>query len=425
MKKCQLLFFIFLSLFFCDISVKAASFSMSSSDTQVAPNGTFTIKVGGDCIGRVNLSVNNGTLSTNSVWVEEGFVSVRVTAGSSGSVTVTATPAEGFSDSDANIYAPGARKVTVSIVSSGSSGGSSSSTNKKPTSTPQDKKSGNNDLSSLRVSVGTLSPAFQPSNEKYTLDLPIDVFEISLEAIPMHALAKVSGSGKVKLQAGENEIKIEVLAENGNKKTYTLLAYVEEKPKVFIEYQDKKIGIITYAKDIPNLDSFTSSVYEIQEEKIVLYKKDKLTFIYGQSEDNQRDFYLFDTEKNEIINKVVPAEFSNRIFYFREENANRFALPLEFITLQNVKIPCYTFSANPNYCLLYAQVTDGNILEYLYEKTEETIQLYPAFLENVVQKEGEKTNYVAIILGILLFLSISFILFSHVKKGGKIYEKKN
>ena len=96
MKKCQLLFFIFLSLFFCDISVKAASFSMSSSDTQVAPNGTFTIKVGGDCIGRVNLSVNNGTLSTNSVWVEEGFVSVRVTAGSSGSVTVTATPAEGF-----------------------------------------------------------------------------------------------------------------------------------------------------------------------------------------------------------------------------------------------------------------------------------------------------------------------------------------
>ncbi len=112
--------FIVLSLFCAILCIPtptfAASFGLSSSSKQVAPNSNFTISVGGDCIGRVNLSVSNGTLSTSAVWVEENYQTVTVTAGASGSVTVTATPEVGFSDSDANEYKPGSRTVTVNIV---------------------------------------------------------------------------------------------------------------------------------------------------------------------------------------------------------------------------------------------------------------------------------------------------------------------
>lgn len=94
----------------------AASFSLNSSTKQVTPGGTFSISVGGDCIGRVNLKVSNGSLSQAAVWVEENYQSVTVTAGTSGTVTVTATPETGFSDSDANEYKPGSRSVSVSIV---------------------------------------------------------------------------------------------------------------------------------------------------------------------------------------------------------------------------------------------------------------------------------------------------------------------
>ena len=34
--------------------VQAASFKITASTGQVNPDGTFTVSVGGDCIGRVN-----------------------------------------------------------------------------------------------------------------------------------------------------------------------------------------------------------------------------------------------------------------------------------------------------------------------------------------------------------------------------------
>ena len=111
MRKIRVLFLGILMYAMFVLNVNAASFGMTSSTKTVAPNSTFTIKVGGDCIGRVNLSVSNGTLSSTSVWVEQGYQSVAVTAGSSGTVTVTASPVTGFSDSDANIYNPGSRSA--------------------------------------------------------------------------------------------------------------------------------------------------------------------------------------------------------------------------------------------------------------------------------------------------------------------------
>ena len=59
------------------VPVKAASFGISSSKRQVKPNESFTVSVGGQCIGRVNISVSNGTASTSSVWVEQGYTSVK------------------------------------------------------------------------------------------------------------------------------------------------------------------------------------------------------------------------------------------------------------------------------------------------------------------------------------------------------------
>lgn len=99
------------------VSVYAAggTFGISASSSTVDPGETFTVYVGGACCGRVDLSVSNGTLSETKIWVEDGNTSVSVTAGQSGSVTVTATPYEGFSDLDAELYEPGSRSVTVKI----------------------------------------------------------------------------------------------------------------------------------------------------------------------------------------------------------------------------------------------------------------------------------------------------------------------
>ena len=119
-KMLCLLLVVFLAM---PMGVYAAggTFNISPSKYTVAPGETFTVTIGGACTGRVDVSVSNGTTATSMTWVEipwgarEGYTSFQVTAGTSGSVTVTATPFEGFSDPDAELFEPGSKSVTVKI----------------------------------------------------------------------------------------------------------------------------------------------------------------------------------------------------------------------------------------------------------------------------------------------------------------------
>jgi len=194
------------------VPVKAASFGISSSKRQVKPNESFTVSIGGQCIGRVNISVSNGSASTSSIWVEQNYVPVTIKAGSSGSVTITATPTMGFSDPNANEYSPGARSTTVTIYQkpSSSTGTQKPTTNmNKPatnTSTSTTKpnqtetKSSNNLLSSLTIEGGNLSPKFDTNVSKYEVNLPVNTNKIKISAKTAHDKAKVEGIGEIGLK---------------------------------------------------------------------------------------------------------------------------------------------------------------------------------------------------------------------------------
>ncbi|MCI9412958.1 MAG: hypothetical protein HFJ31_00350 [Clostridia bacterium] len=194
------------------VPVKAASFGISSSKRQVKPNESFTVSVGGQCIGRVNISVSNGTASTSSVWVEQNYVPITIKAGSSGSVTITATPTAGFSDPDANEYSPGARSTTVTIYQQTSSSTTTqkptTNTNKPATNTntstqkpnQEEKKSSNNLLSSLTIDNNNLSPKFDKNISKYEVNLPANTDKIKISAKTEHTKAKKEGIGDVNLK---------------------------------------------------------------------------------------------------------------------------------------------------------------------------------------------------------------------------------
>ena len=116
-------------------SICAASIYISASTGSVAPGGSFSVTVGGNVTGRVNISVSNGSASTGSVWIENGSESISVTAGSSGTVTVTASPVEGLSDENGDPADASARSVSVSIVQPqkpSNNGGNSSHQTEQP-----------------------------------------------------------------------------------------------------------------------------------------------------------------------------------------------------------------------------------------------------------------------------------------------------
>ena len=88
------------------------------------------------------------------------------------------------------------------------------------------KKSSDNSLASLKLSSGTLSPAFKGNVTKYKATVGYDVTKVVVSAKTSSSKAtieSVTGNGTVKLNVGENTIKIVVKAENGTKATYTIV----------------------------------------------------------------------------------------------------------------------------------------------------------------------------------------------------------
>ena len=88
--------------------------------------------------------------------------------------------------------------------------------------------SGDNSLSSLSISPGTLSPAFQYNVVNYTASVGADVSSIEVNAKLSNETAKIeSVSGNTDLQAGENLISIVVKAQNGTPATYKIVVTKE------------------------------------------------------------------------------------------------------------------------------------------------------------------------------------------------------
>ena len=83
-------------------------------------------------------------------------------------------------------------------------------------------KSNNNNLSSLNVSSCTLNPAFNSSISVYNCTVDNSVSSVTVTASPADSKAKVSGTGVINLNVGNNTAKITVKAEDNSEKTYTV-----------------------------------------------------------------------------------------------------------------------------------------------------------------------------------------------------------
>lgn len=85
-----------------------------------------------------------------------------------------------------------------------------------------DKASTNADLSTMRVSSGTLSPTFSPSVTSYKVKVPNSVTTCTISADKADSKSSVSVTGSPNLKVGENVRKVTVTSESGKTKTYTI-----------------------------------------------------------------------------------------------------------------------------------------------------------------------------------------------------------
>ena len=430
-------FILVMGLFILPGSLMAASFGMSASTSTVVPGGSFTISVGVNCYGKVDLSVSGGFISTNSIWVDNDYQTVTVTAGSSGNVTVVATPVKGFSDPNENEYYPGKRTVSVTIVQpqkpSDNGGGTQVQQPSKPQ-TPQnqqnqqnpqedvnDKRSDNNNLASLAISSGKLTPAFHAETTEYRVELAATVTSINITASAADAKAKVNGTGTKALEPGENKFSITVTAENGAVKTYTIVAVVNEKPLVYTKYNGKDLGVVRNVKDIKAPKDFVETTVKLDGKEVKAWKNDamKITLVYLIDEKtSEKNFYIYDTKKQMVTNIFKPTAILGNNVYLVD-------IPKELQTMEGfeygkVKVDTtelmgWTFKdkAFDNYVVIYVMDETGKMQYYMYEKTQNTLQLYskaaPVTQESYEKlvKDLENTNKMQVIcLGVAAVLTV-------------------
>lgn len=103
----------------------------------------------------------------------------------------------------------------------------------------------NAQLKSLKVKDFDLSPNFQSDIDTYHLNIQEEIDKIEIIAEPEMEKATVNISGNTNLKEGDNLIKIEVTAEDGETiKTYKINAYISEKKVKIIKEESKLPAII-------------------------------------------------------------------------------------------------------------------------------------------------------------------------------------
>lgn len=115
----------------------------------------------------------------------------------------------------------------------------------KPNNSKKEEKSTNNYLELITISSGSIS--FSKDKLIYDVVVKNNVKNILISAKTEDEKAKVEGDGRFNLNIGNNTIKINVTAEDGTQRTYTLNIYREYETKIEKDnIADKNNNIIKY-----------------------------------------------------------------------------------------------------------------------------------------------------------------------------------
>lgn len=287
----------------------------------------------------------------------------------------------------------------------------------------------NNNLSSLSVEGGELTPAFDKNNLEYSVTLPVDTTKAIINATLEDKTASLTGAGEVDVIDGINKKEIVVTAQHGEKKTYVLNITVKELDPIKVKVNGKEYTVVRKSGQIENIPTgFTETKVTIDDQEITAYKNEaaKLTLVVLKDEEGNKALFIYDEKNNKYLkfNEVTTASVNLLIL---DEKTND--VPKEFkkatFKIEDKKIKGYKLKddTNDRYYLVYAQnMETGNKGLYLYDSRDKTFQIYFSDIVDLKNKDIEIRNYIIIGLGAFIFLLL-IIIATKNKKIKKI--KKN
>lgn len=299
------------------------------------------------------------------------------------------------------------------------SGGGSSTDND-----PGVSLSSNNALSSLTVSAGTLTPAFDPAITEYTLSLPSQSDQLTITANPSDSRATVQGDGDISLQDGETSLSVVVTAEDGSAKAYTITVQVAQAPTLFLDYNGQRLGVVKDVSQVTPPAGFVPAepiTYSGDTLPIWTDVSGKRTLVYLMDEKTSaQGFYLF-SQTTGVQSPYLPILCGSVTYIYTDIPKELSSVPgLTPATVkafgQTLNGWTYNDASLKDFCVLYLMDDAGSYGYYTYDSREETLQRFSGavYADDASQSLRVPMLYVYIAGGAALVLLILLIVFASV-----------
>lgn len=271
--------------------------------------------------------------------------------------------------------------------------------------------SGNNNLSALSISPGTLSPGFSAGTTSYSASVSNSTTSVAVSAKAADGKAKVAVWGNTGLSVGNNTVTVQVTAENGSKKTYTITVNraagstggntggnapapddtpspsptATPEPQVTVTLPDDTQLPVSnqLPEDVTLPKGFETSQLEVDGQTIptAVHQDGGLVAVYLAGDEGHPAGFYFYNEKTREVQAMTPVAMSTGKLTLVD-------LPQELVvpqgytsTLMELGGQQHTLlvpddTEEPNHYIVYAMDEEGKLGLYLYDVEQESFQRY-------------------------------------------------
>lgn len=280
--------------------------------------------------------------------------------------------------------------------------------------------SGNNNLSSLSISPGTLSPSFSAGTTSYKAYVSNDTTSVAVSAQTQDGKAKMVYWGNSGFQVGDNTVTVQVTAENGAKKYYTITVNRASggneggnntqnpentpeptpTPSVVATLPDEtQLPIATQLPEgveVPK--GFEMSQLEVEGKTfpVAVHKQANLTAVYLEGDEKHPAGFYFYNEKTGEAVAITPVNMASGKLTLIDlpkdvEIPEGYASTLVELEGQQHTVLLPDGVEEPNHYIVCALDEGGNMGLYLYDLEQKSFQRYQ-FVELPQAEEPEQTE---------------------------------
>ena len=268
-----------------------------------------------------------------------------------------------------------------------------------------------NTLSSLKVDGFSLSPQFDSDVLEYSVVVPPNTTKINISATKKDATSTVSGTGEFEVTEGDNQFKVDVKAQNGDLRTYTInVSVTDENPiKVSVDNEDYTILKTSRNLEIPSLYSETTCDIDGVSIPCFVNENTNITLVALKNSYGVTNFFIYENGKYTKYYELVS---DNLIVMPTNNDLNIKGYVLKEITINDNKVKAYQYKKVDNDFFIFEgrNLEDNSIHTYLYNKKDNTYILFDNDLYNSLYKDYMFFLYVLGGSAGIIFLSLIIIM---------------